>query len=437
MIAQNIATFASKLRPRWLSVAFALPLFGIVAAFGIAPNTRIDNVAIEVVEQNLTIPEAIVQDEVNDTVYSRQEIVRRGDTVSSLLARVGADDHDAIDFLRSDSTAKAIYKALVPGRVVETRINDAGEILSLRMRVGGDSVLKIIKIGDELLSLEEPVTLDKRIMFKSGRIKSSLFAATDSADVPDAIATQLLQLFATEIDFHHDLQKNDQFAVAYEAFYDGADLIKVGRVIAAEFVNRGESHRLVLFVDSSGEGEYYTSEGHSLKRAFLRSPVEFSRVSSGFSSARQHPVFGDWRAHRGVDFPAPTGTPILATCEGVVDFAGAQNGYGNVIELTHYNQFSTLYAHMSAYAPGIRKGVRVKQGQVIGYVGNTGWATGSHVHYEFKIAGVQKDPQGKLVPIAMPLVPGTGFKAIFERAAKPMFARLDMMRDTASAVNFE
>ncbi len=436
MIAQNIASLVSKLRPRsWFSVMFALPLFGMVAAFGIAPNTRTENIAVEVVEQDLTIPNALVKDEENVAVYSRQEIVRRGDTVSSLLSRLGADDPNAVDFLKSDSTAKSIYKSLVPGRVVETRINDEGELLSLRMRLGGDSVLKIMKIGDELLSLEETLPMDKRIIFKSGLIRSSLFAATDSADVPDTIATQLLKLFGTEIDFHHDLQRNDQFAVAYEAFYDGADVIRVGRLIAAEFVNRGESHRLVLFEDSIGDDEYYTPEGKSLKRAFMRSPLEFSRVSSGFSNARQHPVFGDWRAHRGVDFPAPHGTPILATCEGVVEFAGAQNGYGNVVELKHYNQFSTLYAHMSSYAAAIRKGAHIKQGQVIGYVGSTGWATGPHVHYEFKIAGVPQDPQGKLVPIAMPVVPG--FKAIFELTAKPMFAKLDMMRETASAVNFE
>ena len=435
MIAQNIVSFASKHRLNWVSAVLALPLFGMVAAFGIAPSTRTQNVTVQVVEQALVLPESLAEAESSGTVYSRQELVRRGDTVSALLARMQADDPDAIDFLKTDDTAKSIYKALVPGRVVETHISDEGKLLGLRMRVGDGSVLKVVKIGDELLSLEETMPLDKRTIFKSGRIKSSLFAATDSAGIPDAIATHLAKLFATEIDFHHDLQKDDQFAVAYEAFYDGADLIKVGRLIAAEFVNHGESHRVMFYEDSNGGGEYFTPEGKSLKRAFLRSPLEFSRISSGFSNARQHPISGEWRAHRGVDFPAPAGTPILATCEGVVDFAGGQNGYGNVVDLKHYNQFSTLYAHMSAYAPGIHKGAKVKQGQVIGYVGSTGWSTGPHVHYEFKIAGVQQDPQGKLVPIAMPVV--AGFKAIFEFTAKPLFAQLDMMRETASAVNFE
>ncbi len=436
MIAQNFDFPLSKRRVRLISAILALPLFGIVAAFGIAPSTRTEDVQVQIVEQSIPLPDSMVEsEEMSPVVYSRQEVVRRGDTVSALLARMQANDPEAVDFLKTDSTAKAIYQTLVPGRVVETRVTEEGELLDLRMRMGGGSVLKIFKIGDELTSLEETLPLDKRVIFKSGRIRSSLFAATDSAGVPDSVATQLSRLFATEIDFHHDLHKDDQFALAYEAYYDGADLIKAGRLIAAEFINRGESHRLVYYDDGIGDGEYFTPEGKSLKRAFLRSPLEFSRVSSGFSSARLHPISGQWRAHRGVDFPAPSGTPILATCDGVVDFAGRQNGYGNVVELKHYNQFSTLYAHLSSFASSVRKGAQVRQGQIIGYVGTTGWSTGPHLHYEFKVAGIQRDPQGKAVPIAMPVVPG--FKAIFELTAKPLFAQLDMMRETASAVNFE
>ena len=436
MIAQNLVFSSSKHRVRLISAVLALPLFGMVAAFGIAPSTRTEDVQVQIVEQSIPLPDSMVElDETSPVIYSRQEVVRRGDTVSALLARMQANDPEAVDFLKTDSTAKAIYQTLVPGRVVETRVTEEGELLDLRMRMGGGSVLKIFKIGGELTSLEETLPLDKRVIFKSGRIKSSLFAATDSAGVPDAIATQLAKLFATEIDFHHDLHKDDQFALAYEAFYDGADLIKAGRLIAAEFINRGESHRLVYYDDGIGDGEYFTPEGKSLKRAFLRSPLEFSRVSSGFSSARLHPISGQWRAHRGVDFPAPSGTPILATCEGVVDFAGRQNGYGNVVEIKHYNQFSTLYAHLSSFASSVRKGAQVRQGQIIGYVGTTGWSTGPHLHYEFKVAGIQQDPQGKAVPIAMPVI--AGFKAIFELTSKPLFAQLDMMRETASAVNFE
>lgn len=436
MIAQNLDFPRSKRRVRLISAGLALPLFGIVAAFGIAPSTRTENVQVQVVEQDIPLPDSLVEsNEIGRTVYARQEVVRRGDTVAALLSRMQANDSDAIDFLKTDSTAKAIYQTLVPGRVVETHVTEEGELLGLRMRMGGGSVLKIFKIGDELTSLEETLPLDKRIIFKSGRIKSSLFAATDSADLPDSVATQLAKLFATEIDFHHDLHKDDQFAVAYEAYYDGADLIRAGRLIAAEFINRGESHRLVYYDVGAGDGDYFTPEGKSLRRAFLRSPLEFSRVSSGFSMARLHPISGQWRAHRGVDFPAASGTPILATCDGIVDFAGRQNGYGNVVELKHYNQFNTLYAHLSSFASSVRKGAQVKQGQIIGYVGTTGWSTGPHLHYEFKVAGVQQDPQGKAVPIAMPVI--AGFKAIFELTAKPLFAQLDMMRETASAVNFE
>ncbi len=436
MIAQNLLTSPSHGRVRLLCAILALPFFGIVTAFGIAPSTSTENVRVQIVEQALPFPETLLDfDEKARTVYSRQEVVRRGDTVAALLARMQASDPDAVDFLKTDSTAKSIYQTLVPGRVIETRVTEEGEILALRMRMSSGSVLKVFKIGDELTSLEETLPLDKRVIFKSGRIKSSLFAATDSADIPDAIATQLAKLFATEIDFHHDIQKDDQFAVAYEAYFDGADSIRVGRLIAAEFINRGESHRLAYYEDGIGDGEYFTPEGKSLNRAFRRSPLEFSRVSSGFSRSRLHPISGEWRAHRGVDFPAPLGTPILSTCNGIVDFVGRRNGYGNVIELKHHNQFGTLYAHLSGFASSMRKGAQVKQGQIIGYVGTTGWSTGPHLHYEFKVAGVQQDPQGKAVPTAMPLVPG--FKAIFELTAKPLFAQLDMLRETASAVNFE
>ena len=436
MIAQNLDSSSAKRRVRLICVLLALPLFGIVAAFGIAPSTRTENVQVQIVEQALPLPESFAsEDESGRIVYSRQEVVRRGDTVSALLARMQANDPDAVNFLRTDATAKDIYQTLVPGRVVETRVSEEGELLDLRMRMSNGSVLKVFKLGEELTSLEETLPTNKRIIFKSGRIKSSLFAATDSADIPDAIATQLAKLFATEIDFHHDIQRDDQFSVAYETYYDGADLIKVGRLIAAEFINRGQSYRLLFYEDGSGGGDYFTPEGKSLKRAFLRSPLEFSRVSSGFSMSRLHPILGEWRAHRGVDFPAPSGTPVLATCDGTVDFVGRQNGYGNVIQLKHYNQFGTTYAHLSAFVSGLHKGIHVKQGEVIGYVGATGWATGPHLHYEFKVAGVQQDPQGNAVPVTMPVI--AGFKAIFELTAKPLFAQLNMMRETASAVNFE
>ncbi|MEO6024205.1 MAG: peptidoglycan DD-metalloendopeptidase family protein [Burkholderiales bacterium] len=435
MIAQNLTSTESKRRVRWAVATLALPLFGIVAAFGIAPSTRTENVRTQVVEQSLASPFVATQAASSDEVFSRQERVRRGDTVASILSRLQVDDAEADQFLRTDSTAQAIYGGLVPGRVIETQVSEEGELVGLKMRTGGNSILKVIKVGDELVSLEETIRLEKRIEFKAGVIKSSLFAATDAADVPDTIATQLSKLFATDIDFHQDLRKNDQFSIAYEAFYDGPELIRVGRLVAAEFINRGTSHRLVFYAGGRSEGEYFTADGKSLRSAFLRSPLEFSRVSSGFSLARMHPVWGTWRAHTGTDFAAPTGTPILATSDGTVDFIGPQNGYGNVVELKHHDQYTTLYGHMSAFASGMHKGTPVRQGQVIGYVGSTGWATGPHVHYEFRIAGSAKDSQGKAVPVAMPVMPG--FKAQFDKAAAPLLGQLTAMRETAGATSFE
>ena len=435
MITQNLTPAESKRRVRWAVAALALPLFGIVTAFGIAPSTRTENVRIQVVEQALASPFRATELAPSEEIFSRQERVRRGDTVASILARMQVDDAGADEFLRTDPTAKSLYRALAPGRVIETQVSEEGELLGLKTRTGAGSVLKVIKIGDDLISLEESIDLDKRVEFKAGVIKSSLYAATDAADVPDAIATQISKLFATDIDFHQDIRKNDQFSVAYEAFYDGPELVRVGRLLAAEFINRGESHRLVFYADGRGEGEYFTADGKSLRSAFLRSPLEFSRVSSGFSLSRMHPVWGTWRAHKGTDFAAASGTPILATSDGAVDFIGTQNGYGNVIELKHHDQYSTVYAHMSGFASGMRKGTPVKQGQVIGYVGSTGWATGPHVHYEFRVAGTAKDPQGNAVPLAMPIMPG--FKAQFDNASAPLLGQLTAMRETAGATRFE
>jgi murein DD-endopeptidase MepM/ murein hydrolase activator NlpD len=196
--------------------------------------------------------------------------------------------------------------------------------------------------------------------------------------------------------------------------------------LAAEFVNNGTPYSAVYFQTGTEQGGYYTPDGKNLRKAFLRSPLEFSRVTSGFSLARFHPIFNNWRAHTGVDFAAPSGTRILATADGIVDFAGSKGGYGNAIEIKHQGPYSTLYAHLSGFAPGIRRGVHVQQGEVIGYVGATGWATGPHLHYEFKIAGVYRDPLGVSVPLAMPLAPQ--YQAPFQETARSLQSKLALIR---------
>jgi murein DD-endopeptidase MepM/ murein hydrolase activator NlpD len=277
------------------------------------------------------------------------------------------------------------------------------------------------------------VAENPRVVYKTGVVRSSLFAATDAVGIPDAVAMQIARIFATDIDFHSDLRKGDRFSVAYEMIYEAGELVAPGRIIAAEFVNDGRAHRAVLFHDEDGNDAYYSVDGSSRAKAFLRSPVEFSRVSSGFGN-RFHPIFNNWRAHTGVDFAAPKGTRVLAAADGYVLSAGSRGGYGNAVEIRHGGGIVTLYGHLSGFAPGIRAGTRVRQGEPIGYVGATGWATGPHLHYEFKIAGIHQDPMRVALPKAQPVA--AQLRAEFDTVAASAQSTIDMV-SAAPAARFE
>ncbi len=433
IIAQKPTAQRGHLGHSALAAVVAVPLLGMVAAFGIAPDTSTEEVIRQTVVQPL--PLAASQLDRDDDMLPAHDWVRKGDTVAAVLARIGASDPSALAFLQEDATARAIFKELLPGRAIEARVDGDGILHALRWRTSDDRVIRVVRLKEGYRSYSEPAFLDRRLVYKAGVVKSSLFAATDAADVPDAVALQLTKLFATKIDFHHDLQPGDRFGVIYEAFYDGSDMVRVGRLLAADFWNVGDLHRLVYFEPVEGRGDYYTPGGKRLRGAFLRSPLEFSRVSSGFNPNRMHPILRDWRAHKGVDFAAPTGTPVIATADGVVVFRGWQSGYGNVIELKHADQYGTLYAHLSDFVSGLHAGSEVHQGDTIGYVGMTGWATGPHLHYEFRIGGVHQDPMGSAVPLAMPI--SAELRAKFEAASEALTAGLNAMRETASIESFE
>ena len=236
----------------------------------------------------------------------------------------------------------------------------------------------------------------------------------------------MADVFAGDIDFYHDLRRGDRFTVVYEMRYVDGEPVGRGPIVAAEFDNRGRSIRAFLWRGDDGSENYYTDDGAPMRKAFLRSPMEFSRVTSGFSNARFHPILQTWRAHKGVDYAAPAGTPVRATGNAKVVFAGTQNGYGNVIQLQHNGAFPTLYAHLSRFAPQVRTGARVTQGDVIGYVGQTGWATGPHLHYEFRVGGEQRDPLTVALPTGEPLAPAHRHafaERIAPAAAQLVFAR--------------
>jgi murein DD-endopeptidase MepM/ murein hydrolase activator NlpD len=287
------------------------------------------------------------------------------------------------------------------------------------------------KAGAEFTAVEQQLALVPQQQMKSGEIRSSLFAATDAAGLSDNVAVQLADIFAGDVDFHRDLRRGDKFTVIYEMFFHEGRAIKSGRLLAAEFINQGKSYRAVWFQDAEGKGAYYTPEGKNLRKAFLRSPLEFSRVSSGFSM-RFHPILQQWRAHKGIDYAAPTGTHVKATADGVVESVGRQNGYGNFIMLKHQGGFSTSYAHLSSFAGGLRKGARVRQGDVIGHVGQTGWATGPHLHYEFRVNDQVRNPLTVALPAALP-VPAqqiTAFNSVSARLA----AELNLLKNTNLAL---
>jgi len=255
-------------------------------------------------------------------------------------------------------------------------------------------------------------------------IRSSLFAATDAVGVPDSIAMQLADVFSGDVDFYRDLRKGDHFTVVYEVYHLGGRPVRAGRLLAAEFVNQGRAIRAVHFGSS-----YYAPDGRNLRKAFLRAPLEFSRVSSGFGM-RRHPIHSGWKAHKGIDYAAPIGTRVRAAGDGVVEFAGVKNGYGNVVILRHNGQYSTVYAHLSRI--GVRRGARVAQNDTIGLVGQTGWATGPHLHYEFRIAGQARNPLSIAMPSGLP-VPAQSLAA-FHAQAEPLVARLDLLANANVAL---
>jgi murein DD-endopeptidase MepM/ murein hydrolase activator NlpD len=272
---------------------------------------------------------------------------------------------------------------------------------------------------------ESQLALERRVEFRSGEIQGSFFAAADAADVPDSIGQQIVDALESEIDFHRSLRRGDSFRAIYEGLYAGGEYLRPGRMLAVEFVSQGKVVEAFWFDDGSKHGGYYAFGGRSMKRAFLRSPLEYTRLSSGFSSSRSHPVFGYDAAHRGIDYSAPAGTKVRTVAAGTIEFAGWQRGYGNVVEVRHDVRHSTLYAHLQGFAGGMVKGARIAQGDLVGFVGATGWATGPHLHYEVKIHGTQVNPLTADLPGAEPLAESQ--RTAFVDMAAPLREQLALL----------
>ncbi len=434
ILAQNPATQERKLRLRWVLGASSIPLFAIITAFGIAPQSVDINVPIHSVVEEVSLPTTLDIDVAADSSESQpiwqSEQINRDDTLSTLLDRLHIRNAEAIDYLRHAPEASAFPSQLRPGRTVLAKTTADGDLLELLYQTGPDTALQINRAEDTYQASHVQISLENRTLMKSAEIRSSLFAATDAAGIPDHVAMQLAEIFSSDIDFHIDLRKGDRFSVVYEAGYINGELVKSGQVLAAEFVNQGKTYHAILFRGQDGQANYYTPEGKSLHKTFLRSPLEFSRISSGFSLARFHPVLQKLRAHKGVDYAAPIGTRIKATADGTVSFVGSQGGYGNVVMLQHANGISTVYGHLSRFAGGLRRGQNVSQGDVIGQVGMTGLASGPHLHYEFRVNGQHRDPLRVALPQTVPL--NEIHRAEFVLQSQPLVTQLAMLRDANS-----
>lgn len=407
--------------PWWLA-GIAGCGFGAVAAFAVAPVSVSEPVEVRVVVEPLALP-VVTLPAAPSQPFVREERIQRGDTIAALLSRLRVDDPEAILAARSAREAKAV-RNLVPGRIVRATTAPDGRLVSMRYLNGSELfMLDRTERGIELKEI--PAQLETRVELRSAEIRSSLFAATDSVNLPDAVAIQLADIFSGDVDFHKDLRKGDRFSVIYETLAHNGEAVRTGRILAAEFVNQGKTFQAVLFEHTDGQWGYYGFDGKSLRKAFLRSPLEFSRVTSGFSM-RFHPVLQQWRAHKGIDYGAPVGTRVRATGDGVVEIAGRQGGYGNLVVLRHQSKFTTWYGHLSGFGKGITKGRRVSQGETIGYVGMTGLATGPHLHYEFRINDVHQNPLRMALPEAPPIAPH--LKREFDQRVQPLAARMASIR---------
>jgi murein DD-endopeptidase MepM/ murein hydrolase activator NlpD len=415
------------------------------AAFAIAPlapdaAALPQRLVVEAVQPQAFAPqlEALAAHEFE---LSRADVTRAGDTPGTLLERLGVADASAITFLRSDVHAKRLFEGR-GGRLVQVLAGEDGRLKSLIARSPAARSEQISTHFTRLgisrdaqgawQAVEETLPLQSQTRLASGMIRSSLFAASDEARIPDAIAVQMAEIFAADIDMHRELRRGDTFSVVYEALTADGEAVpwsQTGRVLAAEFVNGGKSHQAVWYRDGNGRGSYFDLQGQSKKRAFLASPLEFSRVSSGFAM-RFHPIQQKWRQHLGVDYAAPAGTAVRTIGDGVVEFAGWQNGYGNVVQIKHSNERSTLYAHMSRI--DVKKGQRLEQGQRVGAVGSTGWSTGPHLHLEFRVNGQHQDPL-RIAKASEAVAIAPAAKTEFAALAQTLQVKLDVAETLVGA----
>lgn len=356
--------------------------------------------------------------------------VAPGDNLSLIFARHGFSKNDLHRILELDVAAKNL-RHIKPGQVIMVNVDDDGHVLGMTHELDYRRSMQVTIENNAYTATIVETEPEIRYATALAKINQSLFLDGQAAGLADNTIMELTDIFGWDIDFVLDVRKGDQFSLVYEEIFKDGEKVKSGRILAAEFINQGRRHRAVYYANSDGLSGYYSDSGSAMRKAFLRAPVNFTRISSKFNLSRRHPVLNTIRAHKGVDYAAPHGTPIRATANGKIEFAGNKGGYGRTVVIKHGDSYSTLFAHMSRYARGIKKGVKVRQGQTIGYVGKTGLATGPHLHYEFRVNGVHKNPLKIDLPQALPIE--KKYIADFKSKAAPLLAQLDELDNSAGS----
>jgi murein DD-endopeptidase MepM/ murein hydrolase activator NlpD len=431
LFASRVA-YTFRTYPRQITAVIAAVLMsaggGAFAVASLGPDAA--KIPVKQVLETVTPLAVSTQTEALDAfsfTLFRSETTRSSDTAEALLGRLGVSDPAASAYIRGNAEARSALLSRA-GRTVTAEVTHEDRLkkLSARWIPDGDGFKRLVveSAGVGFIVRSEADTLTAGTRLASGVVRTSLFAATDDANIPDAVASQLADVFAGDVDFRQ-LRKGDRFAVVYETFEADGQSMRSGRILAAEFESGGNIHQALWFQEPGRKGGYFRPNGDSLRHAFLSSPVEFSRISSGFAM-RMHPILNTWRQHNGIDFAAPSGTAVRAVGDGVVEFAGQQSGYGNIIIVKHRNDLSTVYAHLSRM--DVKVGQSVAQSQFIGAVGSTGWATGPHLHFEYRVNGEYTDPaviakqDGDMTPIAA--------------ASRPAFEKLAVATRTELAAAF-
>lgn len=360
----------------------------------------------------------------------REVIVAKGDTLSTLFEKVGLPATSVHEILASDKQAKQ-FTQLQRGQKLEFELNSSGELINLHTKLSDLESITLTK-NDKGYAFNRITTKPTvRSAYVHGVINSSLSQSAARAGLSHSLTMDMANVFGYDIDFAQDIRQGDEFDVIYEQKVVNGKSVGNGPILSARFTNRGKTYTAVRYTNKQGNSSYYTADGNSMRKAFIRTPVDFARISSKFSAGRKHPILNKIRAHKGVDYAAPRGTPIKAAGDGKVLLAGRRGGYGNTVIIQHGNTYQTLYGHMQGFAKGVKTGSSVKQGQIIGYIGTTGLSTGPHLHYEFQVNGVHVDPLGQKLPMADPIAKSE--RARFLTQSQPLMARMDQEKATLLA----